>query len=222
MDQCSVVKGWKDTDLRARIDKFVTNGFKPLIEKVSEPRPRQTLVHGDFGKSGPGRHQSVSLQVLNVTDIHNILYNPETNDITAVLDFQFSHIASAADEYFYSFDRIQGLVSPPVQSGNKKPLREYLLHGFGENAAEHENKDVVDWKVAVMRDEAFRLATVQRPVDMEPNMEPLSELYWFIQNISPAWFLMPGYLARASKESIELYKRECRDDVERILSGWGY
>lgn len=186
MDQCKVVKGWKDTDLRARIDEFVTNGFKPLIERISEPQLRRTLVHGDFGKSDSAQCRSVSLYLLNVLDIHNILYDPETNDITAVLDFQFSHVASAGDEYFYSLDRIQGLVSPPVQSGSKMLLREYLLHGFEEDAAEHEDEDMVDWKVAVMRDEAFRLANVLRPVDMQPNMDPLSELYWFIQNISPA------------------------------------
>ena len=50
MDECDVVKGWKDTDLRARIDDFVSKGFKPLIEQAFEAKPRPTLVHGDFGK----------------------------------------------------------------------------------------------------------------------------------------------------------------------------
>jgi hypothetical protein len=53
MDKCDVVRGWKETDtnLRRRIDEFVDKGFTPLLERACEPKPRRTLVHGDFGKS---------------------------------------------------------------------------------------------------------------------------------------------------------------------------
>jgi len=50
MDKCDVVRGWKDTDLRTRIDDFVARGFQPILAQSSTPHPRQTLVHGDFGK----------------------------------------------------------------------------------------------------------------------------------------------------------------------------
>ena len=50
-DKCDVVKGWKDTDLRTRIDKFASEGLKPLLAEVQSKMPvRPTLVHGDFGE----------------------------------------------------------------------------------------------------------------------------------------------------------------------------
>lgn len=54
MDKCDIVQGWNDSNLRERIDNFVAKGFKPLLELVSELKPRQALVHGDFGKSTHG------------------------------------------------------------------------------------------------------------------------------------------------------------------------
>lgn len=51
MDKCKIVGGWKGTDLRKRIDEFVAKGFTPQLERAVEAKPRQTLVHGDFGKS---------------------------------------------------------------------------------------------------------------------------------------------------------------------------
>ncbi len=48
-DKCSVVQGWRDTDLRARIDKFAAEGFPKLLAEAASAA-RQTLVHGDFGR----------------------------------------------------------------------------------------------------------------------------------------------------------------------------
>lgn len=56
MDQCDVVKGWRDSDLRERIDKFVAEGFQILLTTASEPQPRPVLVHGDFGTYHPIYH----------------------------------------------------------------------------------------------------------------------------------------------------------------------
>ena len=51
MDKCDIVCGWRDTNLRTRIDEFVAKGFNPLLERAFVSNPRQTLVHGDLGKA---------------------------------------------------------------------------------------------------------------------------------------------------------------------------
>ncbi|AEO63735.1 uncharacterized protein THITE_2058678, partial [Thermothielavioides terrestris NRRL 8126] len=50
VNSSSKAAGWKDSDLRTRIDEFVERGFKPLLERSADLKPRQTLVHGDFGE----------------------------------------------------------------------------------------------------------------------------------------------------------------------------
>lgn len=45
-DECHIVRGWEDSDLRTRLDQFDVKGLKSLVSRV-EARP--ALVHGDFG-----------------------------------------------------------------------------------------------------------------------------------------------------------------------------
>lgn len=81
---------------------------------------------------------------------------------------------------------------------------------------------MVDWEVAVLRDEAFFLADVRRPVDMMPGMEALSELYWFIQNISSGAFFLPRFRAKATPERMDFMRNHFRENLEKMLSGWGF
>lgn len=223
MDKCDVVRGWRDSDLRERIDHFVTEGFKPLLEQASELYPRQTLVHGDFGRpplsekeitrSKGAAFEARTNHCDQLSDLHNLLFDPETHRITGLLDFAFSHIASAADEYFYSFEKIQGLLFPP---GVNDTLRHNILHGFDETATGSAG-------IAFLRDKEFSQAGVQRPVDLMPGIEPLSRLYWFIQNISPGLFFLPRSRARMGPAKTNAVRSHTEDDLGRTYLGpWGY
>ncbi|KAL3294812.1 phosphotransferase enzyme family protein [Colletotrichum asianum] len=108
-DKCDIVRGWGDSDLRTRLDQFGAKGLKSLVSRV-EARP--TLVHGDF-------------------DGNNVLFDEATNKLTALLDYDFGHIGSQADEYFYSFHSIQGLMIPPFTGDpEEERLRDCLVNGF--------------------------------------------------------------------------------------------
>jgi hypothetical protein len=69
------------------------------------------------------------------TAAENILVDPETHQITGLLDFDCSHIASQADEFFYSFMDFGGLVPGPFEGGDLEHLRNYQLHGFPDSAS---------------------------------------------------------------------------------------
>ncbi|KAH8678319.1 hypothetical protein BX600DRAFT_493606 [Xylariales sp. PMI_506] len=195
MDKCDIVCGWKDTNLRQRIDRFVAEGFEPLLKRVVEANPRQTFVHGDF-------------------DTHNLLFDPKTFRLTALLDFNFSHIASAADEYFYSFALIDGLLPPP---GENEDLRNSVLQGFSQPPGH------AKWDAAILTDKVFAAAGVIRPVDLMPSIEPLSALYWFIQNISPGWFFMPKERARWTSDRLQQKRKQIHDDLgQNYLEPWGF
>lgn len=155
-------------------------------------------------------------------DLHNLLFDPETATITGLLDFDFSHIASAADEYFYSFDAIHGLVPPPMPGDPMDILRKCLLHGFGISDAERKAAEMVDWNVAMMKDEAFLSCGVRRPIDMMPKIEILSELYWFIQNISPGLFFLPRVRAKMTPEKAARMRNAIQEDLCKTLSQWGF
>ena len=170
----------------------------------------------------PGDDVHLSTKRCKRSGLANLLFDTDTYRLTAVLDFDFSHIASPADEYFYSLDGIHGLVPPPMLEDSITALRKCLLHGFDAVPADSRPEGMVNWDTAVLRDEAFRLAGVLRPVDMMPGIERLSELYWFIQNISPGLFFLPRVRARLTPEKAEMRRNAVKEDLELTLKNWGF
>lgn len=154
--------------------------------------------------------------------MHNILFDNNTNRITALLDWDFSHVASAADEYFYSFQSIHSLVAPTTGETSLDKLRECLLRGFADAKVEPKFEDMVHWDVAAQTNQAFAEAGVQRPVDLAPGIELLSEMYWFIQNLSPGAFFLPKFRARNGPEKIAAMRSDFQEGLAHTLSRWGY
>lgn len=50
-DRSELVKGWRTTGLRERLDKFAAHGIDELLRKL--PADRQTLIHGDYSEPTP-------------------------------------------------------------------------------------------------------------------------------------------------------------------------
>ena len=158
-------------------------------------------------------------------DLHNILFDEDTNRITALLDFDFGHIGSQADEYFYSFAAINSLLVPPFEDDAEVgALRAYLLRGFDGIARQeiaNRPSEPINWKIATMLDEEFTRAGVQRPQDIL-EIEDISSIYWFMQNISPPEFFLKRYRARVSPERLRSRRDEAERCLKKYLDGWGF
>lgn len=94
-----------------------------------------------------------------------------------------------------------------------------MLHGH--NGVKRRAGDEVDWDVVLWCDEAFARAGVQRPINLMPSIEPLSVLYWFIQDISSRVFFLPRFRAKHSAERIAGMRANFQGSLGQILSGWG-
>ncbi|KAF4808754.1 hypothetical protein CGCSCA5_v012043 [Colletotrichum siamense] len=168
-------------------------GAKGLKSLVSRVEARPTLVHGDF--------------------VHK--------QVTALLDYDFGHIGSQADEYFFSFPSIHGLMIPLFTGDSKEEdLRRCLLNGFTKEDVQRKSEKI-DWKTAIMKDEEFSKAGVERPSDIQ-GIDGFSAVYWFIQDISPPMFLLERWRAKATPERIGMIKREARNNQEKNLDLRGY
>jgi hypothetical protein len=51
------------------------------------------------------------------------LFDPATNQVTALLDFNFTSIASPADEFFYSFSSFHWILSGRFEPEENEALR---------------------------------------------------------------------------------------------------
>jgi hypothetical protein len=140
--------------------------------------------------------------------------------ITALLDFDFAHIASPIDEYLYSFQSLSSILVGAHEKGDMGKLQQYLL--TGERPARlPPNNRTVDWNVAVTWNEAIKAAAGIRPSDVE-GADVLAELKWFMEDIRPPYFAMPKWLAKRTAEQIEAQRKKVQADLEKRLQRLGY
>lgn len=226
-EKSSLLAGWKGTDIRERLERFHSKCLPSLMEKLTDQRP--TLIHADFGNS-------VLAFVNHATDTdidpNNMLYDKETMTITALLDFDFSHIASPVDEYFYSFYTIHGILASDHDTGKTATqLLDYQIKGFPSIIADERpdtSKDddyvQVDWVVASTWDNMLREKGVKRPASLEGvgEMDGIQNLYWFIQDICQPYLLMERWLRTQTPEQLEKTKAKNETALRNALEGFGY
>ncbi|GKZ33425.1 hypothetical protein AbraIFM66950_003281 [Aspergillus brasiliensis] len=111
-DSSPVLNGWRDNGVRERlvslIDRFTVPG---LSESDSDTK---VLVHGDL-------------------TMNNILIDPNTSTLTALIDFDFACIAHPAHEFLVSLQDLGGNVMGPYgEDPTEGKLSEALISGdFG-------------------------------------------------------------------------------------------
>ncbi|KAK0709494.1 hypothetical protein B0T26DRAFT_678903 [Lasiosphaeria miniovina] len=126
-----------------------------IAQKVRDNSvPRQTLVYGD-------------------SDMFNMLHDAAANRTTALLDYDFAHVATPADEYFYSLGFGFLVIGPLEDDADENQLRKCLLEGFKGNAppSVHDGENPktgggFSWAVAKAMDEALAGTGVLRPADI--------------------------------------------------------
>ncbi|THY96824.1 hypothetical protein D6C95_05086 [Aureobasidium pullulans] len=194
--------GWKGTGLQERLQRFSTSGgFANLLAHTGDIQP--TLVHGDFGAE-------------------NILIDPGTLQITGLLDFDFSHIASPADEYFYSFPSFCGLVPGPFEDDDLQLLRRYQTEGFPITpSAQEATSHSVDYTVARLWQAALEKHHVASPKDID-NITELADIYWFLLDVCPPFFNLPRWLARKTDEQKLAAKKAIGENLAKYLQRWDY
>jgi hypothetical protein len=149
-----------------------------------------------------------------------MLFDPASNRLTALLDFDFSHIATPADEYFYSFRTVGALLAGPFEKGEEGQLRQYLLNGFDETIPKVKIGKV-DFQIAAIMDKEFTHAGVLRPADIKGAGE-LAGLKWFLEDVSPPYFFMSRWLTHMQPEKVDEIQKEIEENLDKYLNRWGY
>lgn len=156
------------------------------------------------------------------TGLENILFDPDTFKVTALLDFDFTHIASPSDEFFYSFPDFHGIVPGPFEREDLLQLRKAQLNSFSNVGDQsRSNSADVSWEVAEMWQNSLRQQSAKGPGDLKGTDE-LSCIYWFLLDVCPPFFLRPRWLKRRTGEQQLAAKREVAENLDKYLQRWGY
>ncbi|KAI5197064.1 hypothetical protein AUEXF2481DRAFT_43007 [Aureobasidium subglaciale EXF-2481] len=195
-----LLEGWKGTDLLERLKNFsVSAVWKALLGKFDGFKP--TLVHGDLS-------------------FDNILVDPETLQITGLLDYDFSHIAAPADEFVYSFMELGGLVPGPFEDEALRSLRRFQLGQGEDDLLPEETEDSpVNWTLAKAWNSALKKHGVNGPAEIE-NIADLADIYWFLLDVCPPFFNMPKWLAKRTDKQKQAAKARTEKILHKYIDRW--
>ncbi|KAK2616238.1 hypothetical protein QQS21_000873 [Conoideocrella luteorostrata] len=186
------LKGWREyPKLRKRLDALFADGLDELIAKV--PLQKPTLVHADL-------------------DLPNLLFDPTTHRLTAVLDFDFSHIGAPISEHLFSFLDLNALLSSEANPSGA--TRKWLLSGFPQKV---DSK----FRLGKLWDAILSDANVQRPSTIE-EASHMADIWWFSQELCQAYWFMDRIVGKKSAEEIETLKSSDARKLEKYLKFWGF
>jgi hypothetical protein len=151
-----------------------------------------------------------------------LLVDPISGNLTAVLDFGLSHIASLAEEYFYSLTNLGSMLAGPFDSNPEEVfLRKCLLEGFDKISAPDNEGEKINLAVARITDDEFTRAGVRKPSQIKGCGE-LANLKWFLESISPPYFHMLRWVNGHKQEDIDKEVQGIGSNIEKYLERWGF
>ena len=139
--------------------------------------------------------------------------------LTALLDFDFSHIATFADEFFRSLGAGIGQLPSPRESGESLALRNAMLTDFPDPLPP--SNDEVQWPSAKAWNDALREKGAKRPCTIE-NIAPLSDLFWLSGQILPFTLCNEVVVRNSSQEQLAARKTSGERLLIDFLNDYGY
>ncbi|GKZ81713.1 hypothetical protein AnigIFM56816_006235 [Aspergillus niger] len=198
-DTSPVINGWRDSGVRERLESLI-NRF--TVPNLSDSDSR-VLIHGDL-------------------TMNNILIDPSTCKLTALIDFDFACIAHPAHEFLVSLQDLGGNVMGPYgEDPTEGKLSEALLSG------DFSDDDVPGdlWWVGKTLNACLVKRGVLRPSDVD-GMKVLREWRALELLVCP-FHLAAGFIVkRMSEEAREGAKRGGQGelvakmgDLEEVMGG---
>ncbi|KJZ76369.1 hypothetical protein HIM_04098 [Hirsutella minnesotensis 3608] len=175
-DRSGSIKGWHENGVRQRIDLFINAKLCQTIHDHVDTAGL-SLIHTDF-------------------TMNNMLFDPESKRITALLDFDWAAVTHPAHEFFTSFHDFKGttrlLDSVSLQ-------RAVLTSDFRRH---HDDGEVDEaWELAAAWDEALRQNGAMRPSDIR-GINTLENLRHLADLIAPFHLTNPVMVKRLTDEQL--------------------
>ncbi|CZT12545.1 uncharacterized protein RCO7_11554 [Rhynchosporium graminicola] len=201
-DSNAQLRGWRSNGVRERIDRFVEYGLAPLIAQFESKNDR-CIVHGDF-----------------TTD--NLLYDPKTGRITALLDYDFSCIQHPAYEFFCSFGtwdgQVTGWSSDPLAASFQLAK---LTGRFPSRLVAQDDPDI-DWEVAEAWEVELQKLDVTRPSSLQ-GIDKIAVVETLLGSLLP-WKLTneDALKKNPDEEKRKMVRQHGEREIDGILKHLGF
>ncbi|KAL1859654.1 hypothetical protein Daus18300_009519 [Diaporthe australafricana] len=205
-EQSPVLRGWhRNGALRTKLDAFISGPavIEELLQRGGVATDQRVLTHGDF-------------------TMNNMLYDPETHSVSALIDFDWAVVTHPAHEFFSGLHDLQGGTHP---AAGGPALQAAVLSGdFDDNdntdtagtTADDEERASSAWALARAWDAALREAGGLRPSSLA-GITTLESLRALEDLIAPFALCSSVMVAGTPADKLEVAAAETEAKLEALL-----
>lgn len=152
------------------------------------------------------------------------MFDADNHHIIALLDFDFSCIATAADEFMvFSLSGVPGGKLPGIDSDPfELSLRAAMLAGFSQLAPEGlTDEQRAKWEVAKAWDSELTRSGAARPSTI-PQFEKIADIFAFADSLSPWALENEAMRKRKTEAQLLAIREETEREIIAFLDRVGY
>ncbi|KAI0107221.1 kinase-like domain-containing protein [Nemania sp. FL0031] len=193
-DANKYVQGWRANGIRDRLDAFVQRGVPSQFESLKTAHDK-AIIHADF-------------------TTNNLLFDPSTRRITALIDYDFACILHPSYEFLRSFDGAGGQFRgwSGDEASERAALRNFKLHGF-PSPLPPSTEDGINWEIAKAWEDELEKLDVKRPSTIE-GISKVADVDTVLRTILP-WMVSNSDFVRMQEEEDVMVK--CKERSEKQL-----
>lgn len=150
--------------------------------------------------------------------MNNMLFDPETKRITALLDFDWAAVTHPANEFFTSLHDVKGSTRATDTENLQRAILTGRFDGGGgaDDGAEHREA----WELAGAWDAALRRLGATRPSDVR-GIETLEKLRGLASLLAPFHLVTDVVVKRRTAEQIAEARAENEAAIVKALEEFG-
>ncbi|RYP75903.1 hypothetical protein DL771_002167 [Monosporascus sp. 5C6A] len=230
-DKNPYLQGWRPNGIRDRVDDFIKRGLSAQFSELTS-RQERAIIHADFSKLF---FNEITLPPpstdMKVKASDNLLYDPATGLVTALLDYDFSSILHPAYEFFRSFapngGRFTGWVADSDPEGQElAALRRAKLTGEFPSPlptpVETRNGPGVDWELAQAWENELQRLNVKRPSTIQ-GINKLADVDELLGSLTPWRLINTDFLRMNTDEGQRMaVRRMSEEQLVAVLDHLGF
>lgn len=148
-----------------------------------------------------------------------MLYDKDSMRLTGLIDFDFAHNGTFADEFFRSLPRQWGQLAAPRGLSDAAALHKAMLEGFPDPLPA--NTEDINWVVAKEWDDALQKHTTKSPKSLK-NMKTIANLFWFSGEIAIFLLVQDHIVKQAEKETLSRWRARSEAALAQFLEDYGF
>ncbi|KAI1174281.1 phosphotransferase enzyme family-domain-containing protein [Nemania sp. FL0916] len=202
-DEDPHVKGWHENNVRRRLEAFLERGLSAHFTSLVSRQDR-SIIHADF-------------------TTNNLLFDPDSGRITALLDYDFASILHPLYEFLRSFDGVGGQFrgwSGDDESNEDLALRSAKLYGFPSPLPAVKD-DGIQWDVAKAWEDELEKRDVKRPSNIQ-GIDKVADVDAVLRAVLPWHLTNRDFLQMQPDGAVEFFRNRGEEQLVKLLSHLGF